>query len=417
VGTRSTQVSFGGTLQIYYQAFTSVRLASVLEQKGIHTVPILWLDDSRDCPANCILDVQNVPRLLTGIAGAAADLAQATPVGNFESAFSEFKNYLPITAFSDEVLDIIRSCRRDEKSLDEAKLLTQLLSRFGLIVAARDENLELLLAPLAKELKHKAGILETQRRKDGSESAACATSDVFPIDEQELSALLLPFALFPWVACVIGSEQSSTHGMLQGILEALQWKGPVILPSASFTLVEPKIGKVLEKFGLDLTDFLGNREKVRRQALSKLETLNMDNRFEKAEARVHGLFQSLSSTLKAADPRLAKALEEHSEKVLYQFRNLKGKQKQSWQRQWGIAEQQIEKTRNYLFPLGRPQEWTLNIHYFLVRYGFQFLDAVYDQVQAFNSGHRLFPFFPESVPKTAIAGTEFRIDKPRPDSV
>ncbi len=115
----------------------------------------------------------------------------------------------------------------------------------------------------------------------------------------------------------------------------------------------------------------------------------MEGRFEASQKRINECLDALRTAAGGDDGGLKRLLDGAQEKILYQLQNLKGKQEQSWQRQWDISRQQVEKARNYLVPRGRRQEEQLNIHYFLIRHGFSFLDMLQDHIRPFTSAHQV----------------------------
>jgi uncharacterized protein YllA (UPF0747 family) len=151
---------------------------------------------------------------------------------------------------------------------------------------------------------------------------------------------------------------------------------PVAVPRRSVTLVEGKVRKVLDKFGLDTSalekpfhELVGEitREEIPdgvRDALSAL-------RRSIAEGTA-----SLMQAAKEVDPTLKGPITHVRTTALDSLSEAEKKILQAVKRENEIALQQLEKARLHLYPDGRPQERVLNVFYYLARYGRAFLDAL-----------------------------------------
>lgn len=196
------------------------------------------------------------------------------------------------------------------------------------------------------------------------------------------NALLRPVvesSVFPTLAYVAGPGETAYFAQISGLFEEHGVGMPVVAPRCSMTVVEAKNRKVLDKFDLEISQLdrpfhelasevarEGVPDGVRRALRSFRGTIGEHARKLLDEAT------KIDSTLKGpvenARSTAALALDDVEKKIV-----------QAVKRQDEIALNQLQKAQVHLFPEGRPQERLVNVFYFLVRYGEDFLHAVADQ--------------------------------------
>jgi len=144
---------------------------------------------------------------------------------------------------------------------------------------------------------------------------------------------------------------------------------PIVYPRHSATLIEGKIGKVLAKFHR-------SPESLARPH----HELAAEIAFEEVPPEVRGALGEIRGALGKGAGALTKASQEidatlkgpvnHARNTaLAAFDEAERKILQALKRQNEIALDQLEKAQRHLFPLGRPQERSLNAFYYLTRYG------------------------------------------------
>jgi uncharacterized protein YllA (UPF0747 family) len=185
--------------------------------------------------------------------------------------------------------------------------------------------------------------------------------------------------VFPTVSYVAGPGEMAYYAQLREYFLSHGIMMPVIFPRHGATLVEGKVGKVLDKFQLALEgldrpfDALAAevaREGVPpdvRQALGEIR-----GALGKGAGAPTKAAQAVDSTLKGpmthARNASFQAFDEAEKKIL-----------QAVKRQNEIALGQLEKAQKNLFPGGKPQERILNPLYYLARYGPELIPALLDE--------------------------------------
>jgi uncharacterized protein YllA (UPF0747 family) len=182
--------------------------------------------------------------------------------------------------------------------------------------------------------------------------------------------------VFPTLSYVAGPGEMAYYAQLGDYFLAHGVRMPVIHPRHSATVVEGKIRKVLDKFGLDTGDLARPfheisgtiaREEVPEAVRGALGSLRgaIGKGVGELQEAVGAVDPTLMGTVQSVRGQAFSALDDVERKVL-----------QALKRENEIALSQLEKARLHLFPEGKPQDRVLNPFYYLARYGGAFLDEL-----------------------------------------
>jgi uncharacterized protein YllA (UPF0747 family) len=200
------------------------------------------------------------------------------------------------------------------------------------------------------------------------EVAARVEDDPTMLSPNVLLRPVVESALLPTLSYVAGPGEAAYLPQAEPVFRAHGIGRPVVHPRAALFLMETKISKVMEKFGLALEDLAlphhelaGRllREEVPPEARRALATLR---------GAVEAGAEQLGSALRSVDPTLRGPVDSMRTQSLSLLDDVEKKVVHSLKRENDIALAQIAKARAHLFPLGRPQERVLNPFYYLARY-------------------------------------------------
>lgn len=193
-------------------------------------------------------------------------------------------------------------------------------------------------------------------------------------DPQRLSAnvLLRPVvesALLPTVAYVAGPGELRYLELVRPLYEALQVVRQTPVPRWSGVLVEPKVERVLQKFGIPLADLLepagplearvirGQLPEAVLEALSGLRT-TLESVYGAVEQQANGIDPTLVRPIQAIRQAAITGTHDAEKKLL---QHLKKRQETELQ--------QLTRARAAVLPDGKPQERVLTVAPFLAREG------------------------------------------------
>ena len=431
---------FSGPAFTLYKALTTVRLANYLSEQGIPVVPVFWLaSQDHDLAEVAQVGVLDDEYNLISLADHGDSPSPRSPVGNVRltgestQALASLEGCLPAGPPSQALLQDLRETYAPGATWVEAfgKFLARLLSRWGVVLLnPLDPAVHHLSAQVyqqaferAPELRGK--LLERSQALIGSGyhaqvKGAEDSTLVFltrkgsrlPVHEhdgeysvegegrtrleelrQELSAgpiafspnaLLRPLVqdtLLPTVAYVAGPSELAYLAQAQVLYQAFGRPQPVVFPRASFTLVDHRVQKLLEKYQLSLEDvWLGEQHLGVKIAAAGLGE-GWSERFTQAQADMTGLLERLRSDIERLDPTLLDALQHAQEKILYQMDRLRGKVSRAGLARSELLARHAQALARFLMPQKDLQERQVGGVYFLGRAGYELLPTLLSQIR------------------------------------
>jgi uncharacterized protein YllA (UPF0747 family) len=193
----------------------------------------------------------------------------------------------------------------------------------------------------------------------------------------------------PTVAYIGGPAEIAYFAQLRPNYGLLNRIDPLVLPRASFTLVEKRHAKTMNKYGVKFTDLFAGFEEVMKTVVERSLDQNTATIFDETEKTFDEQLERLRASLAAVDPTLADALKGGREKILYQLHNLRTRFIHNRGMRDEGAKQQIERLFAALYPNKNLQEREINVSYFLARYGYELIDRIYDEVEVGFHDHKL----------------------------
>lgn len=431
---------FGGPLFSLYKALTAVRLAQTLEPiLGRPVLALFWMasedHDWEEASKSHLLDSENRIRTLELPVQEGRENRSLHRIGvrkGMKEAVDEASQILPDSDFSRPYLELIRESYSPGATLPEAfhSLLQGLLEDLPILfVEAHDPRLkeaslpilfqeleaaeehEALLSRVSSHLEMEgyhtqvpvleAGVnlfLEGPRgrdrlyREEGGFRLHRASVSLSAREIRERcredprllspNVLLRPVvesALFPTVSYVAGPGEVAYYAQLRELFEAHDLVMPVIHPRHSVTLLERKIGKVLEKFHLPVETLA----RPHHELAGEMAREEIPPEIRKSLGEIRGAVGKGSGTLaravKELDPTLKGPVTHARNAAFAAFDEAERKILQAVKRENEIALEQLAKAQNHLFPLGKPQERITNPLYYLARYGPELIDALLER--------------------------------------
>ncbi|MEX1054661.1 MAG: bacillithiol biosynthesis cysteine-adding enzyme BshC [Rhodothermales bacterium] len=427
---------FLGPIYTVLKTITTLQLAEQLSREvSKPVVPVFWLgaeDHDFDEMAGVMLLRENQPIDVRYGREAGGVGENAGPVGrirmNEEVArlVAEVDGILPPSDFKAELMSAVGEAYRPGRTFADAfaLLMRRLFSGTGLVlISSDDERLKRLAAPLfRKEVEEDEGVtagvrdVSSRLAKTYHEQVQARPANLFlmeegerlPIDasdgqfsvrdrnrllsREELLKLiddspekfspnvvlrpLMQDLLLPTAIYVGGPAEISYFAQYRRAYEWAEIPMPLIYPRASMTILESKIARVLEKYGLDVGDFGEDLEKLfHRVVISQME-VDAAKIFQAAGRHLHEAVNLLKPDLEKIDRTLVKSAESTRAALLAEFEKLKAKVVRAEKHSHDEVRDQLQKAQANLFPAGVFQERALSILYFLNKYGIEFLDEL-----------------------------------------
>ncbi len=427
---------FTGPLYTIYKTLTAIKLVEDLNIRfpDYQFVPIFWLEgEDHDYEEVSSIRLISKSNDLVKLDYRLTEQAQEKNIGavgileftdSIEQFFTALQDLISESEFKPKVLQLFRTAYQPGMTFNRAfvHLMNDLLEDSGLIfIDPHDAELKKLLTPIfQRELQttpklcqlvidqsaqleqnyhaqikpkavnlflfHNNGRHLIEPHADGGYSLKGTRRHIpreeierIAVDSPEMlspNVVLRPLCqdwLLPTVAYVAGPSEVAYFAQLKPLYDELGIPQPLIYPRASVTIVEEKVDKVLERFKLQVSDFFQDVELTKRKVAESLGETNIEELFGGTSVAIHETLQHLKPELEMIDPTLLGSLDNTVKKIAYQIDALKERTVTAEARRSEVFLRQIDKAALHLYPEDTFQERSLNVLYFLNKYGLEFL--------------------------------------------
>ncbi len=446
---------FGGPLYTVFKTITAIKLAERLKAKfpSHDFVPIFWLEgedhDFLEMNNIVLLDNENRPVKIEYLHGDQVPehnlgaIGELRFDGSLDKTYEKLVSVLQQTEFTPQLLAVLKSAYATGATFNHgfAAWMNFLFADYGLVfLSSNNPALKRLLAPVfireistfprtsqlviaqSAELEehyhaqvkpkslnlfmfHKGGRYLIQPREGEKDFSLKGTRHFLQPEEllriatetPELlspNVILRPIAqdtLLPTVAYVAGPSEIAYHAQLKPVYEFFGVPQPVIYPRASASFVEERLLRAVEKYGLDMLQFMEDPEKVATRVSEQISAIKIDDLFANANGAIRTALNEMRYGLKEIDPTLIAALENVQGKIDQNMNVLKEKAFAAQRRRNETAVRQIERAASGLLPNGNLQEREVSILYYMNKYGMDLVKRIADELDIAAFKHQLLP--------------------------
>lgn len=188
---------------------------------------------------------------------------------------------------------------------------------------------------------------------------------------------LIESGLFGSLCYVAGPGEISYYAQMGGLYKLRGLERPVIRPRLSGFVIERKVGKALDKYGLDPLDLKQGAHLTAGRLVEKQPGMReIAGRIEHLREHAGSVLAELAPLAAGIDPTMRPPVEHAGKAFSTVLRKLEKKIAAAARRRDSIMRRQLEDAAAGLWPDGRPQERVLAGVQFLARYGPEFLDFI-----------------------------------------
>lgn len=441
---------FTGPLYTIYKALSAIKMAACLRDRGIGAVPVFWAaTEDHDFPEIASTFVQGGAgqELRFDLAQPAGSEGQ--PVGSMalpESIGDEIRSgfaAMHSNEFTDGILADLLRIWAPGRTIGDAfcSHLQRLFRDYGLIVVdPLDPRLKRLAAPMYSLAVERMPDLvpalvsrSNELAADGFHAQVLVTGDHVPLfyhtddgvrrpirrrddlyrisgtdlqltaddlrriatsepDRLSPGVMLRPVAqdfLFPTVCYFGGAAEIAYFAQNSEAYRILGRPVTTILHRQSFTVIESKHARTLEKYDLDFQDVFKGFDALLPDIVERFVNPTTTRLFADVEEDMNTELNRLDQELVRIDPTLAENLATRRRKILYHIGALQKKFNRVQIERDEIVNRQLRSMFESLLPHAELQERRLNVCGFLARYGDYFVDWVHESVELEERGHRL----------------------------
>jgi len=433
---------FGGPLMSLLKAASALALAKQVKALGVECVPVFWLasEDHDLAEVNQALllnhDFQLAPFTTTTTGVEGAPVARLRFAGGTNALVAQAAEVLGESLAA----DYLRESYAEGETFSNAyaKLLTRIFRDHGLVLLdPADAELHRIAAPLFVNAAEHAAELDdavlarnselqasayheqvkvTQESTplfaivDGARVAVHRANGGFKVGRETISpdemrrrieqspedfsanVLLRPVLQDYWLptlAYIGGPAEIAYFAQAAVVYEKLLGRMTPIASRLSATLIEPRIAKLLTKYGVELPELFHGECQLRDCIAARALPPELKQNFDQARQRVDISMQQVSASLAKLDATLVGAAERATNKMRYQIERLRKRAAQAELRRNEIITRHAAQIENALYPNKSLQEREVAGIYFYAKYGSALIDRLVELAQARCPEHKV----------------------------
>jgi bacillithiol biosynthesis cysteine-adding enzyme BshC len=325
---------------------------------------------------------------------------EATVAGSYAGALAELLGPLGVLCFDSthpaakraaapHLVRALRQARELDDDLDRWAEASGATARSSGVTVGDGAALVMVEASLGRDRLVRDGeSFVTRRSRERFDLAAIeriAASEPTRLSPNVLLRPAVESALLPTVAYLGGPGELRYLILTPPIYDRLEIRRQLPLPRWSGAIVEPRVDRVLEKFGVTLTDLLappGALESRLVRSQLPAEAVEALARLRTAVEEGYGVLEHAAVEI---DPTLARPTQTARQQALGGMQDIEKKLVHHLKRRQETELGQLARARTAIVPTGKPQERVLTVAPFLARYGPELLG---DLTGAFENWYR-----------------------------
>jgi bacillithiol biosynthesis cysteine-adding enzyme BshC len=229
----------------------------------------------------------------------------------------------------------------------------------------------------------------TRRAKERFDLAALrriAENEPTRLSPNVLLRPVIESALLPTVAYLGGPAELRYLTLTPPIYRRLGVEPQRPLPRWSGVLVEPRVDRILEKFGIELEELLAPAGALESRLVRSQLPPEATAALESIRSAVEVGYEALERSAAEIDPTLVRPVQGVRHQALSGAQDIERKLVHHLKRRQETELSQIARARTAVYPRGKPQERVLTAAPFLARYGPALITDLSDAIETWYAG-------------------------------
>lgn len=196
--------------------------------------------------------------------------------------------------------------------------------------------------------------------------------------------------LFPTLSFIGGPGEIAYWGELKKAFEFMGMNMPPVMPRLNITILERTVAKRIEELSLSLQEVVRNGvSHVRNEFLDSLKPNELEGELQEIETYLMAKYEGIKKEASAVDSNLESIVDKNLEIHRKQFEFLRKRTEKSIRDKNERQLSRFDLIENSIRPNGGPQERTLNILYYMNRFGPDFVNRLTDLPFTFDGTHKV----------------------------
>ncbi len=195
--------------------------------------------------------------------------------------------------------------------------------------------------------------------------------------------------LFPVISQKGGPSEIAYLAQINNIFDLFDRVVPFYVARPTATILERRFDAIMSDYDISFEQITGDIEQVVNRVLGESFPDNLQASFDNMRAKLEASFQSFLAESVDFDPALRKFGEQIQGKIDYLVKQFEGKTFSSHKKKSQQIGDRIRRLQQAVYPRRGLQERTVNVSYFLARYGTSFIAFLYDRLDPEETSHQL----------------------------
>ena len=194
--------------------------------------------------------------------------------------------------------------------------------------------------------------------------------------------------LLPTVAYIGGPSEVAYFAQFKDVYRFYEMNVPVVYPRTSVTILEKRVESFLDKFDIGFEE-LFDIDSAAKKLLGKINDVNVDDMFSNFVDELNAVVYTYGILLDEVDKNLMVNLRNKYDKFVENLGFIKEKFTESQIKQNESTGTKLTSVVNSVFPENIPQERHINVVYFINKYGFNFINELFETIEINKFNHQV----------------------------
>lgn len=195
--------------------------------------------------------------------------------------------------------------------------------------------------------------------------------------------------LFPTLSQKGGPSEIAYLAQINPMFSLFDLPAPVHKARATVTVIETRFEKLMKEYDILFEDLTGDIEQVVNRVLQKSFPQDLKQSFRQLREDVDRRFKAFLEESVTFDPNLRQVGEQAYGKIDFTLKSFEGKVFSSHKKKSKETRDRIYRLWQAVYPNRGFQERTVNVTYFIARYGVGFIRMLYERMDSEETAHQL----------------------------
>ncbi len=195
--------------------------------------------------------------------------------------------------------------------------------------------------------------------------------------------------LFPVLSQRGGASEIASLAQMNDIFKLFDLASPYYRARPSLTIIEKRFEKLIADHDIEFEELVGDIELVVNRILAESFPDDLEETFSHLRKHIEAHFEDITSATLKFDPALKNVAQQTFGKIDFSLKGFEGKAFASHKKSSKETRERIYRLWRSVYPNRNFQERSINVFYFLSRYGIGFIDFIYSGIECEGNAHQL----------------------------